>query len=425
MQVRRPNHRLRDLLVEAGWTGQQLASAVNHAGAESGLKLSYDRTSVAHWLAGIRPRNPVAPLVTEVLARRLGRRITVEDIGLDHQPPTSERPLDLAALSRLPAGTVYSLTSLYVPAQARPAPGVDSGPALDATVVMAAETMAAMFSTHDLAFGGGSARQALAGHLSHDIAPRLHMRAAPQLRCRLMTVTTHLVYLCAFMSFDDELHGVAQRYYLTALRLATENDDAASYALTLRAMSVQALALGHVREAVHLAEAATTSGRRCEPVRQAFLYGQLAVARAADGDRHRALAVLSAAERRLEQATSQASSPVGSYHPAALAHQQALVQELLKDQAGAITALHHSIAQRPAAERRSRALLSAHQARLRLERGSLDEAIAGWHRFLDDYPHLTSGRATTALRTLRACVRPHAANAQAKALLARADLTAR
>ncbi|MFD7512563.1 hypothetical protein ACFV5N_24940, partial [Streptomyces sp. NPDC059853] len=62
MKERRgPNHQLRALLREAGWTQQELARAVNTLGTETGTPLRYDRTAVAHWLSGTQPRHPVPP----------------------------------------------------------------------------------------------------------------------------------------------------------------------------------------------------------------------------------------------------------------------------------------------------------------------------------------------------------------------------
>ncbi|ARF72642.1 hypothetical protein B7C62_10410 [Kitasatospora albolonga] len=80
---RTPNQALRFLLSEAGWSGARLAREVNALGAEQGTPLSYDRTSVAHWLAGSRPRRPVPALVAEALSRRLGRAVRVADTGLE------------------------------------------------------------------------------------------------------------------------------------------------------------------------------------------------------------------------------------------------------------------------------------------------------------------------------------------------------
>ncbi|WP_424210967.1 tetratricopeptide repeat protein [Streptomyces sp. BI20] len=100
MPHREPNGQLRTLLADARWSGQNFARAVNAVGAEAGLTLRYDRTSVAHWLAGTRPPAHVVAVVAEALARRIGRRITPADTGLIRPRPT--RPAPPAPLPAVP-----------------------------------------------------------------------------------------------------------------------------------------------------------------------------------------------------------------------------------------------------------------------------------------------------------------------------------
>src|SRR5262245_30689916 len=99
MGERIPNARLRTLLKEAAWTGQDFARAVNTTGAETGVALRYDRTAVAHWLAGSRPSRTVTALAAEALSRRLGRRISPDETGLTRPcaDPAAEPAPDPAA----------------------------------------------------------------------------------------------------------------------------------------------------------------------------------------------------------------------------------------------------------------------------------------------------------------------------------------
>ena len=62
----------------------------------------------------------------------------------------------------------------------------------------------------------------------------------------------------------------------------------------------------------------------------------------------------------------------------------------------------------------------ARLAEFQLQLGRLEEAARTWHRFLNDYPDLASGRVTTALKTLRALLRPYARNPTAQGVLHRA-----
>jgi hypothetical protein len=438
---RRANLRLRDALAEAGWTGQQLATAVNTAGAEVGLQLTYDRTAVAHWLSGTRPRRPVPDLLAEVFSRQLARQVTAAGLGL--APETegdarSAQPQDgdvSSVLTRLhTAGTqaspgpAYSLADLTVPGwmEARPVPVPrypDRRVALTVADAEAAEHLVRVLSVGDATFGGGHVRRAAAAYLAADLGPKLHARMPPAIRRRLFVAATQMSYLCGFMCFDDELHGLGQRYYRISLQLAAQNGDRTGYAISLRALSVQAGSLGHHLHARKLAETAASGIRRLGALRQAFLYGQLAVARAADGDRSGALLSLAAAERHLDQATS-ATLPMGAYHIASFAHQQAVVKDLLGDRRGAISSLDTSIRHRPVGERRSRAITLALLAEFQLSAGYLDEAILTWHRFLDDYPQLNSGRVTAALHRLLARIRPFTKTPAAASLLRRASVYA-
>ncbi|MBD0707810.1 MULTISPECIES: hypothetical protein [unclassified Streptomyces] len=413
----RPNQALRDLLAEAGMTAAELAAEVNRAGAETGRTLGYDRSAVAHWLAGTRPRTAVLCLVTEALSRRLGREVTLREAGLDPQ----ERPGPGAAVRETgPPGRgepVYA-RDLPVPGPLAPPVAEGRGRPVERFEVEAAESMALVFHDADTSFGGGSGRRALASYLTADLGPKLHRPAAPALRRRLMRVAAQLAYLCAFMHFDDHAHGRAQRYYHTALRISAANNSLLDRAITLRGMSVQACQLGHVRQAVDLAAAAagTVTG---PAVHRAFVQGQLAVAHALDGRPVDAVRALATAERLLARSPDpvSAASVTGRYHQGSLLRHESAVRQILGDPEGALRTLQAAEHHRPPGERRSRAVVLADLAVLQLRSGRLNEAVETGYRFLDDYPHLASGRADRALGDLRALLRPHARHPAARALL--------
>lgn len=77
-----PNTLLDAVLDEAGISHAGLAAHVNQAGRARGLSLRYEHTAVARWLKGQRPRGQVPDLICEVLAGRLRRPVTLDDIGL-------------------------------------------------------------------------------------------------------------------------------------------------------------------------------------------------------------------------------------------------------------------------------------------------------------------------------------------------------
>lgn len=77
-----PNVLLESLIDEAGVSRAGLAGHINLAGRARGLTLRYEHTAVARWLKGQRPRGQVPDLICEVLAGRLHRPVTLDDIGM-------------------------------------------------------------------------------------------------------------------------------------------------------------------------------------------------------------------------------------------------------------------------------------------------------------------------------------------------------
>ena len=438
---RTPNTRLRRLIGEARWTGQALARAVNRAGAEAGLTLTYDRTAVAHWLAGVRPSAQVGKLVAEVLSRRLGRVLTLQDVGFGApgMPPVAEtarvpatRPDSVARLAELCAADadparraalrelVFSVAALigaagrgYHPPEPPPPP---VAPGRERAQMVRA--MTGMFSAADGSFGGGHIRPALTAYLSGHVVRWLREPARPGAWNELAAAVAELVYLAAFVSYDCALSGLAQRYYLTALGLAEQAGAAALHATILRGMSVQAYGLRHHRAALRLAEAAAGRATMLPAPCAAALFGQLAVAEAVNGRLREAGAQLSRAERLLDRSGA-ADGPVGAFHSAALHYQAAEVQAAAGNPRGAITLLSTSILQRPGEERRSRAVTTARLAQLQLEVGYLEAACATVAELCDDYPYLSSVRVDAALDGLRLRLRSFSGNGEARAAAAR------
>lgn len=437
---RTPNQALRLLLAEAGWSGAQLARQVNSLGAERGTPLHYDRTTVAHWLAGSRPRPPVPALVAEALSRRLGRPVLVQDTGLldttlpGHgagTPPREgsaverlDRILRDTDRRRIALVGAYSLAELVIPSgppaagEGRPA-ALDPPSSVGPEHVSSARELLMVFSRGDMVLGAGSVCEPLRQYLSTTLLPWLRGDLKPAVRRELFTVAAQLTYLCAFAHFDMNHHAAAQRLYLTSVELAREAGDIIGYALALRGLSVQAHGLGHLAEADHLAEHAVRTGvRHAPPHQQAFLLGQLAVTQARRGDR-RYIRHLMAAERCLER-SAEGASAIGAFHSGSLALQRATVAKSQGEHRTAARALALSLRDRPAGERRSRALCLAELAETQLASGHLEQACRTWHEFLDIFPDIRSARADDRLRTLIASLRPNAENPAAAALLGRA-----
>ncbi|MER5884016.1 hypothetical protein ABT160_09325 [Streptomyces sp. NPDC001941] len=447
---RRPkNALLAGLLVDAGWSSGELARAVNAQGALHGVALRYDRTSVAHWLAGSRPRPPVPGLAAASFSQRLGRAVTAYETGLavppdapepagDTPADASRRLLDLLVLEGDPVagaglrGVPFSPADAAAPrpwalppgGRARAAePGAGRAVAADAECLAeAAQAFAALGDR----MGGVPVRGALLAYVRDAAGHLLTAGASAPVRRDILLRTAQLAHLLARVTTESGWHGLAQHYFDAAAGLAREGGDQRQFAITLRAMSLQALAFGHEAQAHHLAEAALAAlGPRAEePATRSFLHGQHALTLAVRGDRQRAVTELLRAEHHHAHATA-APGPFSSYPRAGLEYQRARVLHVLGDEEQAVSALRSAAAHRAPEQRHPYALVHARLAEAQLRVGYLEEACASWHVFLDQYAHLRSAQVDRALRRLRQRLRSFPGHPQAREALDRAGDLAR
>ncbi|MET9442632.1 regulator [Streptomyces sp. NPDC006610] len=356
---RTPNRRLAALIAEAGFSNAGLARRVDQLGLEHGLDLRYDKTSVTRWLRGQQPRGATPALIAEVFTRRLGRRLTAQDLGLDACAPVyaglefaagPEEAVDIVSglwrkdsgshaelrkIAFTPAGLVVPSRdwligradervargepTARVPAQGRPGaprppaplvPGVPRGRAdhsaaqrVTAGDLAALRSVGELFRSLDDAYGGGHARQALVRYLEHECEPMLRGVYGEQTGRRLFAAAADLTRLAGWTSYDIAAHGLAQRYFVQALRLSQAAGDRAYGAYVLVTMSRQAVYLGHGREAVQLARVAQQGiGGAAPPAVLALLHAAEARAHGVLGEVRACTASLARAERALAAA---------------------------------------------------------------------------------------------------------------------------
>ncbi|MFI9024339.1 hypothetical protein [Streptomyces sp. NPDC053560] len=440
------NHLLRALLTEAGWSAADLSRAVNALGDLHGMSLRYDRTAVAHWLAGSRPRPEVAGLVAQALSRHVGRLVTSADTGLVStggagMPVASvltvrEPVKRLGLLCRMdsePAGRAV-LDRSVVCAVPPALPRWGTGPRLAcpagrgrrrATEADAdrLETMAAFTALMCERYGGAHGRSALALFLAEDVTTLLTAPARPPVRRAVLTGAGHLTLLLGNMTYEVGRPALAQQYHTLALEFAHAAEDRAAYTITLRCMSLQAHRLGDRRQAVAWGNAAVELADADVPhAVRAFAHAGRAVVRAGGGSR-RAVADLTAAERHLARATG-AEGAFTSYPEAALRYQRAEALSLLGDRAEGRAELEASLTRRPADHHRARALLHARLARALLADHEVEAAVAHAHDFLDHYQRLARGSAHGVPGSLLREFTPYRRIASAKALRERLRATA-
>lgn len=436
MAVREPNAELDRLFRETGWTLRQFAQQVNRLGTEIGSPTAYTPQTVRAWLNGHVPSEGVRPLIVEALARKLRRVITYAMAGLpvpsresNVHPSTVDGLVDLgrqdvdpSRRSMLGAG-LFSV-ALTIPdwpdvlgrmeaAQTGLLPHIGM-PEVDMVVAMTER-----ISELDDQFGGRHARPMAAAFLVNTVVPYLKADAPESVRKAMMSAASDLCYLTGYMAVDEGLEGLGQRYYVKALELAGASGDHLTYCTTLRGMSVQAVDLGHGREAARLADAAAAASPQAGPRMRAFLAGQQAHAAAQVGERTAAMRYLKEAESAMEKAESREKA-FGSYDPASLHYHISHVRHELGDLSGAVEAMRESDRLCYDVYRRSRVKERATLAEFHMKMGHLEAACAAWNQALDEYPLVQSGRVDRRMQTMRNLIRPHLRHAAARSLEERA-----
>ncbi|MYW02823.1 hypothetical protein [Streptomyces sp. SID3343] len=424
MPQRQPNVSLAALLAENHWTAGQLARAVNAMATAHGMRLMYDRTTIAHWLTGTRPRPPVPELVAAAFSRHGGRSITAADTGLIDRvdvaaaverssPNITHRLIDLCRADIDPTRHVELIRAIYT-TDDRDASAWDSriGPAHEdspsgsgrfgatPTDAQTLREMADVFAELAERNGGILVRCALAAFLAEGADRFLNLPASEAVRREMLTGTAQLTHLLASMTADSDHPGLAQRYFGTALELAREAGDRRMFAITLRTMSVQALRLGHRPRALGLAEAAlAVPDLTHDPSIQSFLLGQRALASAAVHRPAAARADLALAEDRHEHADG-LPGVFRAYSTAGFQYQRALAFDAMDEGGNARASLRAAVRERDPRRRRALALTQARLAASLARVGEVEAACSHWHLYLDAYPHLRSVEIQRALARL-------------------------
>ncbi|MCX4732498.1 regulator [Streptomyces sp. NBC_01363] len=567
---RTPNRRLASLITEAGFSNAGLARRVDQLGLEHGLDLRYDKTSVTRWLRGQQPRGTTPALIAEVFTRRLGRRLSAQDLGLDACAPVyaglefaatpaeavdivsglwrkdSGSHAELRKIAFTPAGLVVPSRDWLIgradewvgrgsepspqvrggtggvggghatggahvaggigrplggggtagatgtagaaetggsvrpggpggpggargvpgahglygahggtaasgaggrgvrgpvpsrpsgppappgspalpPAPAPPgtglpgAPGVprqrqtDRGPGqrVSGGDVAALRSVGELFRTLDNAYGGGHARQALVRYLEHETEPMLRGTYGEATGRRLFSAAADLTRLAGWTSYDIAAHGLAQRYFVQALRLAQAAGDRAYGSYVLITMSRQAVYLGHGREAVQLARVAQQGiGSSAPPVVQALLHAVEARGHGVLGEARPCTTSLARAERALEIARHGDEVPHWAryFDEAQLADEFGHCHRDLQQYRAAAQHAERSLELRSPAYARSRLFCRVVLASARLGLGELDQACLLGAEAAQQAAEMRSVRATEYVRDFERRLEPY------------------
>ncbi|MER6913153.1 tetratricopeptide repeat protein [Streptomyces sp. NPDC000594] len=435
--VRKQNDHLASLFDDTGWTERQMAQAINRIGTERGTPTTCQQPSVHQWLNGSIPRASTRPLILEALSRKLGYPISPGRAGFPEPPEQSlaysiaESLIDLGRQDMerrnfLGSAALFSV-AMNIPEWQETigrAEVIHAGEARRigmGDVEMVRKMTEFLSDTYDQ-FGGRHARPMAAAFLVNTVSPYLRADAKEDVRQAMMSAASTLCYLTGWMAVDDELHGLAQRYYIKGLELAREGGDHLTYCHVLRGMSVQAADLGHGREAVRFADAAAAAVPRVGPQKRAFFVAQQGYASAVAGEGRAALHHVRETEKALDIAES-GTATFGGFNHSTLAYAVSHVRYQAGDIKGSVDSLNLHFRLRDTSDTpRSAARFNSLLAERQMEMGHLDAACATWSDVLDIYPEIHSGRVDRHVANIVTLLRPHLANGGAREVSERARL---
>ncbi|MFD7321528.1 MFS transporter [Streptomyces sp. NPDC059875] len=457
-EQRGPNEKLGTVLALAGISNAGLARRVNDLGAQRGLTLRYDKTSVARWVSkGMVPQGAAPHLIAAAIGQKLGRPVPLHEIGLADADPAPEvglafprdvgeavrsatelYRLDLAGRRAGGGGIWQSLAGsfavsayatpasrwLITPADSSverllepadgPAPeGPESGPhaRVGHSDVAKLREAAEDARRWDSKYGGGDWRSSMVPEcLRVDAAPLLLGSYSDEVGRALFGATSELTRLAGWMAFDTGQQEAAQRYYIQALRLARAAADVPLGGYVLASMSLQATYRGFADEGVDLAQAALERNRGLATARTMSFFRLVeARAHAKANDGVAAAAALKAAEGWLERSREGDADPswLGFYSYDRFCADAAECYRDLKAPRQVRRFTEQALS-RPTEEFvRSHGLRLVVSAVAELESGNLDAACAAGTRAVEVAGRISSARTTEYVRDLLHRLEPY------------------
>lgn len=438
------NNQLRVLLEEAGLSNAGLARAVVTAGAEEGVHLGTNATSVKRILNGCQPRWPVPRLVAKVLSRRLGFAVSVQECGfVDRGEPTDT----FDAFQRAPSidGTIGLVAELSgrdmrrrnfllgatfaTAAFAEPAWLAMTMPAESA----AARTAGARVGANDVAvitdtvrhferlhrrYGGGIVRDQVVSYVHQQADLVLQSTYTERVGGDLLRAVTQATWLAGLTSVDSGRPALGQAYYAQALNLAQQSGDKLYAANILAEMSNTTMDVGnatgdagpHGQHAVALARSAVqVAGRSATPAFGAWLHAMEARGLAMLGDRAGVEAAVSDAQRSYERADGDEPEWFGFYgEPDLLGDVGQCLRDAGRPRQG-LALLERAAAALPVDRVTSRVKTQIHIAAAQVELGEFEAAGRTADQALAAGRAVSSNRIVGRVRTLRHRARGHQA----------------
>ncbi|MFH8472500.1 carph-isopro domain-containing protein [Streptomyces sp. NPDC018000] len=309
MQVSEPNAVLARCLDELGWSPKALARKLNRVFGTGTVAES----APYHWRdAGSLPRTPLPVMAAYVLSQELGRTLSVAELWQGRAGDSSAlipadtdlaRPWTVQGLEAIVEDWVMgglvdrrrflaisgagliSVVAQYLDGTAgrgqytpRLTEVVGGDPLID-QVEQHLPMLQMLDDEH-----GGARHLPYVGAQFRAVGLLIHEGGhSPSVTTRLIRALAEIGQLAGWMAFDAADHGLAQRYFATALRAAHQVNDLPLCAHILGDLSFQAASRGHPADAIALGEAARRASDAAPAAVRASVLSRVAYAYATAG----------------------------------------------------------------------------------------------------------------------------------------------
>lgn len=424
-----PNILLDSLLAEAGISHAGLAVRVNTATATTRRPTRYDHTAVARWIRDRAiPRGDVPEIICEIVGRKVGRTLTLSDIGMTRNRTEPDEPglpqaVDQAvALWRGDLGDrafLAGATMIEGPAAIAPVfewenPPHESdvsrrGPyPVSRDDVQVLKDARARYEQMYRRVGGVPVRPRIVAFLNAGVTPLLKGSHDDRTGRELFRAAGGLVALAGVCAYDSDRQALSQRYLFHALRMAKASGSLAFGGYMVALLANQAMSQAKYRYVIQYAETALRGARdHLSPALVTDLHTLQAKAYARVGDRASCHAHMRRSETTAAQIRESEEPPETGYvQPGLLECQHAEALRRLGDLMAAQTYAEEALKSADTCHLRGQTHRLATLALVLAERRELDQAVATAETMLERAQGMESERIAERVATVADALRP-------------------
>ncbi|MEU9887171.1 transcriptional regulator [Sphaerisporangium sp. NPDC051011] len=424
-----PNILLDALLAEAGISHAGLATRINAATATARRPTRYDHTAIARWIRDRAiPRGNVPEIICQIIGSKVGRTLTLSDIGMTRNRIEPDEPglpqaIDQAvALWRgdlVDKAFLAGTTMIEGPAAIAPVfewenpphePDISRrGPYLvgreDVQVLKDAR---ARYEQMYRRVGGVPVRPRIVAFLNANVTPLLKGSHDDQTGRELFRAAGGLVALAGVCAYDSDRQALSQRYLFHALRMAKASGSLAFGGYVVALLANQAMSQAKYRYVIQYAETALRGTRdHLSPALVADLHILQAKAYARVGDRASCHAHMRRSETTAAQIREAEEPPETGYvQPGLLECQHAEALRRLGDLMAAQTYAEEELRHADTCHLRGQTHRLATLALVLAERRELDQAVATAETMLERAQGMESERIAERVATVADALRP-------------------